>query len=291
MKTSIFTLPSAEMSFHEAVDYVKELGVDAIEPYNRSEFQSASVEEAKKLREYAAEKGVAVSCFSMMGNLAQADRKAEVARLKGYIDVAAELGSPYFHHTLVPGLRFGGDGRSFREYLNCVVPAMRELYDYAEQKGVKCAYEDQGFVFNGVQRFDDLLGEVDRPVGVVADLGNILFAGETPEAFAARFASRVCHVHVKDYLYKDARWVNPGEGWYVSRDGGFMRGTIVGHGAVNFERTFAILSEAGYGGYFSLEYDGVEESFYAQKLSLENMKRFYLLAQIGGGQSADVRLK
>ena len=291
MKTSIFSLPDGKMTFHEAVDYVKQLGVDAIEPYNRSEFETASVENAKKLREYAQEQGVAISCFSMMGNLALKDQKAEIARLKGFIDTAAAMGSPYFHHTLIPGLSFGGDGRSFKEYLNYVVPAARELYDYAEQQGVKCCYEDQGFVFNGVQRFDDLLGEMDRAVGVVADLGNILFVGDTPEAFVARFASRIVHVHIKDYLQKDSRWSNPGEGWYISRDGGFLRGTVVGHGVVNFERVFTILNEVGYDGYFSIESDCMEEIYRAQKLSLTNMKRFYQLAQVGIQKAIDVSLK
>jgi len=290
MKTSIFSLPNGTMTFHEAVDYVKQLGVDAIEPYNRSEFQTPSVENAKKLRDYAAEQGVGISCFSMMGNLALKDQKAEIERLKGFIDTAAAMGSPYFHHTLIPGLTFGGDGRSFKEYLNYVVPAARELYDYAEQQGVKCCYEDQGFVFNGVHRFDDLLGEMERPVGVVADLGNILFVGDTPEAFVARFASRICHVHVKDYLSKDARWSNPGQGWYVTRDGGFLRGTIVGHGVVCFERVFTILNDAGYDGYFSLECDCMEEIFKAQKLSIENMRRFYRMAQVSGQKAIDVSL-
>ena len=82
------------------------------------------------------------------------------------------------------------------------------------------ASRDINMVLNGIldgqamrKRFDDLLGEVDRNVGVVADLGNILFVGETPEEFVARFAGRICHVHAKDYLRKDSRWPDPGKGW------------------------------------------------------------------------------
>lgn len=290
MKTGIFSLPDAKMSFHEAVDYAKGLGLNAIEPYPSREFTTPDVENARRLAEYAQEQGIGICCFSMAADIVSGDRKAEIENLKRYADVAAAMGSPYLHHTLYPALGFAENRWTFKEALKYAVEGVREVYDYAEQIGIKCLYEDQGFCFNGVQRFDDFLGEVNREVGVVADLGNILFVGEQPEAFAARFAPLVKHVHVKDYLYKDSRWPSPGEGWYISRDGGYLRGTVIGHGVVNFQRVFSILQSVGYDGFFSLEYDGMEDAFRANELGLANMKRYYEIAKIDQMKHVDVHL-
>ena len=290
MKTGIFTLPDPKMTFREAVDYAKKLGLDAIEPYPAREFIQPDVEEAQRLAEYAKEQGVGICCFSMAADIVSGDRKAEIENLKRYADVAAALGSPYLHHTLYPALGFKDNRWTFKEALKYAVEGVREIYDYAEQLGVKCLYEDQGFCFNGVQRFDDFLGEVNRDVGVVADLGNILFVGEQPEAFTARFAPLVKHVHVKDYLHKDSRWPSPGEGWYVTRDGGYLRGTVPGHGVVNFQRVFSILQSVGYDGFFSLEYDGMEDAYRANELGLRNIRRYCEMAKLDGQKYVDVHL-
>ena len=290
MKTGIFSLPDAKMTFHEAVDYAKKLGIEAIEPYPSRELANPNVEAAKRLTGYAQEQGIGICCFSMAADIVSGDRKAAVEKLKRYADVAAALGSPYLHHTLYPALGFAENGFTFKEALRYAVEGVREIYDYAEQLGVKCLYEDQGFYFNGVQRFDDFLGEVNRDVGVVADLGNILFAGEQPEAFVARFAPFVRHVHVKDYLRKDSRWPSPGEGWYIARDGGYLRGTVPGHGTVNFQRVFSILQAVGYDGFFSLEYDGMEDAFRANEMGLANVKRYYEMAKLDRQRHVDVHL-
>ncbi len=291
MKTSVYSLPDERMSYFEAVDYAKKIGAAAIEPFASRDFAAPDVETAKRLAGYAGEKGVKISCFSMMADVVTGDVQAETERLKKYADVAAAMGSPLLHHTLIPYLDFSVCSLPFKEVLRRTVRAVREVYDYAEQKGVKCAYEDQGFYFNGVHRFDDFLGEAEREVGVVADFGNILFAGETPEAFVGRFAGRVVHVHAKDYLQKDGRWPNPGEGWYVSRDGGYLRGTIIGHGVVNFRRVLGILQSVGYDGYYSLEYDGVEDARLAHRLGFENLRRFYEMARLDGQEPEKVSLK
>ncbi len=280
MKTGIFSLPSSAMTFQMAVDYALELGVDAIEPYPHAEFIEPDVEAARRLADYAGGKNVGICCFSLGADFLGSDIEDEVARLKRYADVAAALGSPYLHHTLAPALDFASQRFPFSVYLERAVRGVREVYDYAEQLGVRCIYEEQGFAFNGVGRFDDFLGAVNRPVGVLADLGNILFVGESPEQFVSRFAPMVCHVHAKDYLYKDCRWPHPGNGWYESQDGGYLRGTVIGHGTVNFVRVCQVLQSVGYDGFYSLEYDGLEDPYLAQNLGLDNLRRYGRIAGV-----------
>ena len=290
MKTGMFTLPDGKMTFMQAVDYAKKIGLDAIEPYPAREFVQPDADSAKRLADYAAEKQVGICCFSMGADIVGKNRRAETETVKRYAEVAAAMGSPYLHHTLYPALGFSQNGLPFKEALKRAVESAREICDYAEQLGVKCLYEDQGFYFNGVQRFDDFLGEVNRDVGVVVDVGNIFFVGEQPEAFAARFAPLVRHVHIKDYLYKDSSWPAPGEGWYVTRDGGYLRGTVPGHGVVNYRRVFSILNAVGYDGFFSLEYDGMEDAYRANELGLQNIRRYYEMAKLDAVKHVDVHL-
>jgi len=261
------------MTFMEAIDYAKQTSIDAIEPYPTAELAAPDVDAAKRIRDYAMEQGIAISCFSMGVDLAGDGRREGVEIVKKYARVAAALGSPLLHHTIYPYLDFGHGSLPFARAMKRAVESVREIYDCAAELGVMDVCENQGLYFNGVQRFDDFLGELNRDMGVVLDVGNIFFVGETPEAFAARFASRICHVHVKDYLRKDASWPYPGEGWYTARDGAFLRDTVIGHGAVRYPRIFSILRDVGYSGYFSLEYSAPEPVEMAIPQSLAYLAR------------------
>jgi sugar phosphate isomerase/epimerase len=278
MKTSIFTLPDG-MTFMQAIDYACELGLDAIEPYPHAELAEPSPDAARRIAARAAEAGIGISCFSMSADLTQADNSAEVARLKRYAEVAAALGSPYLHHTLAPSLSLAHAG-AFGALLERAVSGAREVFDHAMSLGVTCAYEDQGFVFNGVERFGAFYEALDRPAGVVADLGNSLFVGERPEKFVGRFAPRVVHVHIKDYIIKPAHAADPGAHWYHAADGSCLRGTVIGHGEVNFPSIFRMLASAGYDGYYSMEFDGLEPAMLANELGLANMRRFHAMAAL-----------
>jgi len=284
MELGIFGLPSGKMTFMEAVDYAKEAGIDALEPYPHAEFAQPTdeaVEKAKELKAYAAEKGIKINCFSMGINITTGDTiAANIERLKGYARVAAAMGSPFLHHTLMPQLVSDFTSNiKFDEFLSRAVKGITEVYDYAASVGVEAVYEDQGFVFNGCQRFERLLNAVDRDLRIVADLGNIKFVGEDPVDFVGQFAPYTAHVHVKDYLYKPATANFPGEEWYTTRNGDYLRGTIVGHGTIDFVTVCRILISAGYTGSFSLEFDGKEDHFMADKLSSRNFRRYYAQAE------------
>ena len=278
MKLSLFTPPCNFTSFKQNVDFAVKNGLTAIEPSPIMELVEPDVEAAREIAAYAAEKGIKISCFSMGVNFLAGDYADTMARIRSYIDVAAALGSPFFHHTLATGLGSAHSRVTFQDVLALSVSAVRELYDYAEQLGIKCAYENQGVYINGCDRYEAFLSAVERDVAVVADVGNILFVDEEPEAFIGRFAPLVAHVHVKDYYRKPACGADPGEQWHTTRGGNYLRDAIMGHGVVNFETIFRQLSAVGYDGCFSLEYCGYEEPIAANELSVRNLRRFYKIA-------------
>lgn len=273
MKASLFSLPDAHMTYAEAV-YFARATQTALEPFPRAEFLTPDEDAAKRLGDLCAETGVAISCFSMLADFSSEDIAPEIDRVKAYARVAAAMGSPYLHHTLMPTLDAWAASVPFDWALQHTAGAAREIAEYAAGLGVTCLYEEQGFVFNGCERFAALLDALGPQAGVVADLGNIYFVDETPEAFVRRFAGRVKHVHAKDYLLRGAQREFPGEEWYRTRAGNYLRGASLGCGEVPFREILRTLAVAGYDGYYSLEYDGPVNGYESQRISLRNLHRY-----------------
>ena len=58
---------------------------------------------------------------------------------------------------------------------------------------------------------------------------------------------------------------------------------MIGHGVIPFRRVMAQLIDAGYDGWYSMEYDGLEEMKTAHALGLENVRRYYEEARLEAG--------
>lgn len=276
MKTSLFTFPGKEKTFMHLIDDAKAYGFDAIELYNSGEFKTPDVDAAYKIAEYAKKQGIAISCFSVGANLSHEDNSEEIERLKKYVDVAKAAGSPFLHHTLIPSLNHKIEAIPFDHILKRVVKAVYEICDYAAEREVMCLNEDQGFYMNGTECFEEFLYSVNhKNLGLVADLGNILYAGEHPEKFVGRLTPFIKHVHVKDYLFKPGSGQYPGDEWKLTRDGDFLLNTIIGYGVINFEKVFRILISSGYEGYYSIECGGNEATEHRLKIELRNMQLYY----------------
>ena len=280
MKTAVFGFSLSRMNWMQAIDYVAQLGASGIEPYPMAELETPSREDARRIADCAREKGLSLPCFSMAACLTGEDAAREIERLCRYADVCAAMEIPYLHHTLIPSLAPAGVPRDVDAAIDEAAENARVVFDYAQSVGVACVYEDQGYCVNGIGRFEHFLRALGRPAGVVADLGNILFGGERTQDFVGRFAPLVRHVHVKDYLFRAGSTDYPGSGWYRTLGGDYLRGTVIGHGTVPFRRVMAQLIEAGYDGWYSMEYDGLEEMQTAHRLGLQNMRRYYEAARL-----------
>ena len=66
---------------------------------------------------------------------------------------------------------------------------------------------------------------------------------------------------------------NPGRGWFGTRGGAYLRGTVVGHGVVPVEACLRILKAAAYDDVVAIEFEGMEPCEEALELGLENIKR------------------
>ncbi len=245
---------SSITSYMEMVDLAAEHGIRQLETLNLLDLSTPDKEFAKKLRAYADEKGIAFPCVSMGLSLVDDDYLEVLEIAKGYVEIAAILGSPFFHHTIAMEFEnYQHIADNFELFYSRGLTVVRELYDYAQTFGIRTVYEDQGFLFNGRENFSRFLRDVGRDVGIVADFGNIQFVDEQVEDFIPLFRDRIVHVHVKDYL------VTPGsnrqrlEGEYRSKGGNYLLDVLVGKGSVHVEEAFRMLRQIGYHGAVSLE--------------------------------------
>lgn len=284
MKLGVFSLSYSKMaeqgmSSLEMVDMAKQQGFVAFEPYPFGDLQT--VDAALKLGKKVREAGMVLSCFSTDVELIGPKASENVERMKLYIEMAKAMGSPYFHHTIHPQIEVtAADTVVFHDAVSEVVPRLKELCLYAEERGVTCLYEEQGLIFNGVAPIRRLAEEMrDVPYGLVLDSGNILFVDEKPEEYLGVFANKIKHFHLKDYYLKSGNQNDPGEGWLVTRRGDYLRDAIPGHGAVNYMQLMRMIHRIGYDGYFSLEYCGPESHDYAIEQSVQNITNYYELSK------------
>ncbi len=245
-------------SYREMLDISAEYGFDKIEGFCMLDFAEPDIEAAKELRKYADSLGIGFSCFSVYINLVGDDRDEQLARILKYADVAKELGSPYLHHTIAADFCNPDKTTANRElYFERGIEAVRKVYDYCESIGIRAIYEEQGYIFNGVNSFGEFLDKVGRDIGVVCDFANICQSGDKIEDFIKRFGKRCVHAHIKDVSLNNIQ----GETGLPLLGGGFMHEAEIGKGDINIDGALKLLSECGYDGYFGIEYgspDGKE---------------------------------
>ena len=222
---------------------------------------------ARKVRSVLDDYNLPMVCYSVGCNALMPDAVDKMCRR---IDIAKELGSPYVHHTLIPGMEIIGEVADFHEKIKIVLENAEKIANYANTQGITCIYEEQGRYVNGVENFGFFLHEMKKRcknVGVCADLGNIMYVNETPEAFLQQYIEDVKHVHIKDLLHKEND-KSPGMYWRKGKGKSWLRHTMVGHGIVNYSTCMKILKEAGYNGAYALELthpepyeQGVQQAF------------------------------
>jgi NADP-dependent 3-hydroxy acid dehydrogenase YdfG len=137
---------------------------------------------------------------------------------------------------------------------------MEQPVEYAAAKGVRTTTENHGYIFQDPERVEELILAVGHEnYGWLCDIGNFLCADCDIVRAVSCAAPYTYHVHVKDFLVKSGLFDKP-EGFFETRGGNYLRGTVVGHGVVPVDACMAILKDAGYAGTLSLEFEGMEQN-------------------------------
>ena len=222
------------MDLHGFIEKAAEWEVDAVELtsyYFPPDFTGAYV---AGLKRHCHLVGLDVSTTPIRNTFthpAGPEREKEIAHVKRWLDVAADLGSPAIRI-------FAGDaakGQPEAEARRHCVEAIETCADHAAKRGVFLALENHG----GVVAEPDGLLEIVRAVksewfGVNLDTGN--FHGEDPYADLARCVPYAVTVQVKVEM---------------QAKGGPKQ-------EADFTRLVGMFRDAGYRGYVTLEYEADE---------------------------------
>ena len=268
-------IKSTHCDYIKICDMAKEMGYDGIEFINldHSDFNITTdpIACAREIKAHCEKIGLEVIAYTVGGNLFAEDRQAEIERLKGCVDVCAELGAKVMRHDVcfaLPSKYLYG----WQDVIKELAPAIREITEYARTKGVRTCIENHGRILQASERVEALIREVGNDnYGWLVDMGNFLCVDEDPKHAVSIAAPYAFHVHAKDFLFKDGSLPRP-MGFFGTAGGNHIRGTVVGHGIVPVLSCMRILKEKGYDGWLSLEFEGAEDTEFALKAGLHFLK-------------------
>lgn len=274
---------SGEMSQLDVIRKAKEMGFDAIE------FSKFSLPEgetplsfAPRVREECEKVGIKVVNYAIWADFINSPAgswEAEAERLKDEVRVAKILGSPSLRHDVAWGLPKDYKGaRSFDDAIPVLAKGCRAVTVFAEEMGIRTMTENHGFFSQDSERIEKLVSAVNHPnFGVLLDIGNFLCVDEDPPKAVGRLLPYVFHVHVKDFHTKAGTCPEPGEGWFQSRGGNYLRGAIIGHGDVPVIQCLKLLKNANYQGMLSIEFEGLEDPLTGISIGLSNLRKYVSL--------------
>ena len=258
-------------------DIAKEIGYDGIEFIDLkpeiSGLEDVSAA-AEQIREHCEKIGLEITAYTIGANFLCDDPAAEAERVKGCVDVASILGAKLMRHDACWNPKVLGHGYTWREAVDAISPYIAGVTRYAAEKGIRTMTENHGHFIQDPDRMETLIRKVNDPnYGWLVDIGNFICADCDSLKAVSVAAPYAFHVHAKDFLYKPGTEPSPGTGWFMTRGRNHIRGTIVGHGVIPVAQCVAVLKNAGYDGYLSLEFEGLEDNLTALKAGYEYLHR------------------
>ncbi len=283
MKTSVSSysfyslMKKGELNQLTAMKKAQELGFDAMEFSGIIPQDGKTPEEYAKLLRCEADK----MNFPIVSYVTGADLingregrspEEEVEHIKREVDIAHILGVNTMRHDVLYSL---GNNKSFDALLPTLAKRVTEIAEYAKKYGIKTCVENHGYICQDPDRVERLFNAVESDnFGLLCDIGNFLCADAEPTKAVSLVAPYAVFVHTKDFYVRSGSLDDPGEGYFQSRGGNYLKGTIIGHGDVPVKQCLRILKKAGYDGYVSIEFEGMEDNIKALEIGLKNLKRF-----------------
>jgi sugar phosphate isomerase/epimerase len=200
------------------------------------EFAPAQVDQARR---QIADHGLRISCLGASANMHERDpakRAAEIDEARRFIDLAHALHAPYvrvFGNKYVPGVPRD-------ELLAHIARGLRELGDYAGERGVMVLLESHGD-FTDSPTLRELMERSDSPaVAILWDAHHTFaFGKEAPEDTVHELGRWIRHTHLKDSV----------------PSGADRRYVLTGTGDVPVRRQIEALVASHYTGFYSFEWE------------------------------------
>ena len=269
-------MSSGEMTILDTIQWVADQGADHIEIVPIGFNLENNDQLVKEIREKAENVGIEISHYLIGGNFIIEDKEAfqqEIERVKKHVDIANALGVKLMRHDVAWRAKEDASIVQFEKDLPKLVDACQQIADYASQYEITMSIENHGFYVQASDRVQRLIHEVDRSnFKTTVDIGNFLCVDEDPVSAVKKNIAFASMVHFKDFYIRPS-YEDPGEGWFQTTAGNYLRGAIVGQGDINIREIVRVIKNSGYNGYVSIEFEGMEECKRGSKIALANVRR------------------
>ncbi len=271
-------LSETKCGYEKILEIAKEIGFSGVEFINlRNEtWGEGDGEEsiARRIREKADALGLAIPAYTVHANFLCDDPEAEVARICHDLDISALLGAGVLRHDASFSLK-NTPGYTWESGIREMAPYIRRVAEYGASLGIRTCTENHGYIYQDAIRVKTLIEAVDHPnFGWLVDMGNFVVTDGDPLSSVKLALPYAAHMHAKDFVVKRLPEGAPmPEGFARSRAGALWRGTVLGHGVVPVDACIALAKEAGYSGWVSLEFEGIERNLDALRMGYTYLAR------------------
>lgn len=269
-------LSSGAMNVVDVIDFAADHGAVHVEIVPLSYNLTEQPELIEHIVQRAKERDIEISNYAIGANfLTDSDEayEKEIQRVMDEVNIAHQLGVKLMRHDVASSTDVSI--QHFNQQLDRLTSACRRIADHAQQYGITTSVENHGFFIQQADRVQALIQAVDRPnYKTTLDIGNFLCADENPIAAVPQNLPYASMVHVKDFYIRPA-YRHPGEGWFTSTAGQYLRGAIIGQGDIDMWEVLRIVKQSGYDGYVSVEFEGLENDLLGARIGLENVQRIW----------------
>ncbi len=276
---SAWSYHTTDLNLFQMADEAKKAGFDAIEVLDLPCEEAQAIDFAKRFRAHCDEIGlgiVSAANFADFVNGSNGDLDKEISRVCRKVDVAQALGISMMRHDAAWGAPQDQPDASFEDMLPRIIKGCRAVTEYAAARGIRTMTENHGQFAQGGDRMKRLIEGVGHPnYGMLVDIGNFLSVDDPTVESVRNMMPYAFHVHCKDMHVLPSTAADPGEGFFRSRAGAYLRGAIIGHGNVDVKGCLREVKNAGYDGALVLEFEGMEDTMTALRIGLANMQRYW----------------
>ncbi|MCP1424169.1 sugar phosphate isomerase/epimerase [Paenibacillus xylanexedens] len=272
-------LDRKELNVPDAIRWIADQGGEHVEIVPMGFSLIDNPELIDEIKAVAKEVGIDISNYAIGANFAvQEDAEAleqEIQNVMRHVDVAAALGVKLMRHDVAFRPAPEGSVAQFEIDLPVLVKACQRIADYAAGFGITTSVENHGYYVQSSERIQRLLHETARSnFKTTLDVGNFLCVDEDPVSAVKNNIPYASIVHAKDFYWRPS-YRNPGEGWFQTSHGNYLRGAIVGQGDIDMPEVFRVLKQSGYDGYISVEFEGMEDCKTASRIAMDNVRRLW----------------
>lgn len=272
-------LDRKELNVPDAIRWIADQGGEHVEIVPMGFSLIDNLELIDEIKAVAKEVGIDISNYAIGANFAVQEGaealEQEIQNVMRHVDVAAALGVKLMRHDVAFRPAPEGTVAQFEIDLTVLVKACQRIADYAAGFGITTSVENHGYYVQSSERIQRLLHETARSnFKTTLDVGNFLCVDEDPVSAVKNNIRYASIVHAKDFYWRPS-YRNPGEGWFQTSHGNYLRGAIVGHGDIDMPEVFRVLKKSGYDGYISVEFEGMEDCKTASRIAMDNVRRLW----------------